>query len=578
MSLMQKFRNLKDCRDNSEIYNLYYNEKLDNNLIYFESRNGHDFAGNIFKIIEELSTGSYGDFKICVFATKDVVGKIKRFQKNYNLKIDKFITNEKEASKILEKAKYIFTDSGIRPKYIKKEGQILINTWHGTPLKLMGIDNPGEITSIGHIQHCLLSADYLIYPNDYMMEKMMGSYMIDKIFPGTVLLEGYPRNSIFFKQSLLKDKLGLSNKEIFVYMPTFRGTLDDKKDIDQKNDIQEFLSKIDLNLNENQLMLVKLHPYNESQIDFTKFDKIKQFPTEFETYDVINMADCLITDYSSVFFDFANTKRKIIIFNYDEEDYLNYRGFYFPLSDLPYPKVSGIEELISELNLNKDYDDEDFVSEFCKYDNPDAVKNICEHVFKNNNVCLEKGNFNSNDNILVYAGSLDDDKIRQFISFINNSKANYNYYITFKQWDKHILENHNYILDKIPKDINFLPVRFNLTPTFEEKKDYNDYFKSNGKRFPDSLHNLYSRTFEKQFDLNFKAIIDFEPDDYDMSFILTHSSVKTVIVCENVLKINDKLKDSFKRFDTILISSNEFKSSLGEFDDKIKLIDEWDGF
>ena len=112
---MQKFRNLKDCRDNSEIYNLYYNEKLDNNLIYFESRNGHDFAGNIFKIIEELSTGSYGDFKICVFATKDVVGKIKRFQKNYNLKIDKFITNEKEASKILEKAKYIFTDSGIRP-------------------------------------------------------------------------------------------------------------------------------------------------------------------------------------------------------------------------------------------------------------------------------------------------------------------------------------------------------------------------------------------------------------------------------------------------------------------------------
>ena len=577
MSLIQKLRNFKDCRDNSAIYDVYYNEKLDNNIIYFESRNGLDFAGNIFRIVEEISSGNYGDFNVFVFASKDVELKIREFQKNYNLKIDKIINDEKEASKILEKAKYIFTDSGIRPKYVKKEGQVFVNTWHGTPLKLMGKDNPTEIVSIGHIQHSLLSSDYLIYPNDYMMEKMMKSYMIDKIYPNTVLLEGYPRNCVFFKQSDLKDRLGLSDKEIFVYLPTFRGTLDDKKDEVQKQEIQTFLSEIDLNLKDNQLLLVKLHPYNESQIDFSNFNKIKQFPKGFETYEVLNMANCLITDYSSVLFDFANTARKIIIFNYDEQDYMGYRGFYFPLSDLPYPKVSNIYELIGELNLDKNYDDSQFIEEFCRYDNPDAVKNICECVFKNNHCSLEKSDFDDYENILVYAGSLRDNDIDEMISLF---KQDYNYYITFRQWDEYILENYESILRKVPEDINFMPFRFNLTPTFDEKKDYNNYFKSGNGKFPDSLHDLYTRTFDKQFkNLNFKDIINLDVENYDVSFIFTHSNVDTVLVCGNGLNINNKVEEALHRFDTIVVASNEIKSVVSNYvdEDKIKLIEDWEG-
>ena len=85
MGFKQKIRNIRDCKDSSSIYDVYYNEKIDENLIYFESRNGRDFAGNIFKIIEELSTGYYGDFKIHVFANSKVKLKIEEFQKNYNL-------------------------------------------------------------------------------------------------------------------------------------------------------------------------------------------------------------------------------------------------------------------------------------------------------------------------------------------------------------------------------------------------------------------------------------------------------------------------------------------------------------
>ena len=91
------------------IYNAYYNDEIDEKLVYLESRDGLDFTGNIFRIVEELSNGDYDDLKIYVHAKPQVVDKIREFQKNYNLRIDKIITKESKATVILEKAKYIFS-------------------------------------------------------------------------------------------------------------------------------------------------------------------------------------------------------------------------------------------------------------------------------------------------------------------------------------------------------------------------------------------------------------------------------------------------------------------------------------
>ena len=314
---------VKDRIINSLIYNTYYHSKVNEKIVYLESRDGNDFTGNILRIAEELSTGEYGNYKIYVFAKKEIHPKIKELEETYNLKIHKIIAKEALATRVLEKAKYIIHDSGIRPKYVKRPEQIVLNTWHGTPLKYMGIDNVSEEHRVGNIQHPFLSADYLLYPNDYMREKMMDGYMIEKIYQGKILMEGYPRNSVFFddeRREELKSKLNLSDKEIFVYMPTFKGLFTDRKDEEQKNEVEGYLDELDKELKDNQVLFVKLHQYNQSKLNFNKYNHIKPFVEAYETYDVLNMADVLITDYSSVFFDFANTKRKIVLFNYDEED------------------------------------------------------------------------------------------------------------------------------------------------------------------------------------------------------------------------------------------------------------------
>ena len=203
---------------NSKIYSIYYKD-IDERIVYLESRDGNDFTGNILRLAEELSTGEYGNFKIYVYAKEEVHPKIKKLKKIYNLKIHKIVEDENLATKILEKAKYIITDSGIRPKYVKRPEQIVLNTWHGTPLKYMGIDNISEEHMVGNIQHPFLSADYLLYPNDFMKEKMINAYMIEKIYSGKILKEGCPRNSVFFddeKRENLKSKLGIKEKEIFI--------------------------------------------------------------------------------------------------------------------------------------------------------------------------------------------------------------------------------------------------------------------------------------------------------------------------------------------------------------------------
>ena len=291
MGLKSKLFHFKDNAKNSMIYKSFYKDNIDDNLVYLESRDGNDFTGNILRIAEELSIGDYGNLKINVYAKEEVVNKIKVLSKIYNLKIDKIITKEARATKILEKAKYIFTDSGIRPKFVKRKEQIFINTWHGTPLKLMGFDNTSEEHRIGSIQHAFLSSDYLLYPNEYMKEKMLNSYMIDKIYPGKILMEGYPRNSVFFdneRRDELKSILNLENKEIFIYMPTFRGLFLNRDDEKQKDEINYYLKELDSKLKDNQLLLVKLHVYNKSSIDFSDFKHVEPFPENYEVYDVLN--------------------------------------------------------------------------------------------------------------------------------------------------------------------------------------------------------------------------------------------------------------------------------------------------
>ena len=168
--------------------NRYYKLKIDNKLILLESKHGADLAGNIFYILKELRSNKYREFKIVLVLEKKLTSKIRKLLAKYDINDVEFVEPlSLKYYKYLASAKFLFNDTSFPTDFIKKEAQIYLNTWHGTPLKKMGRDVANRAYGIGNVQKNFLMADYLLYPNDFMKEKMLDSYMIEGIYNGKIM-------------------------------------------------------------------------------------------------------------------------------------------------------------------------------------------------------------------------------------------------------------------------------------------------------------------------------------------------------------------------------------------------------
>ena len=101
--------------------------------------------------------------------------------------------NSKQYLKWLATSKYLINNSTFQSFFIPKNDQIYINTWHGTPLKRMGFDIPGNPAHSQNVVRNFLSADYLLSPNDHTTKILLDSYKLNGLYNGEIIQEGYPR-------------------------------------------------------------------------------------------------------------------------------------------------------------------------------------------------------------------------------------------------------------------------------------------------------------------------------------------------------------------------------------------------
>ncbi|MBR3844448.1 MAG: CDP-glycerol glycerophosphotransferase family protein [Clostridia bacterium] len=324
---------------------------IDEKTVLLEGGQGSNINGNMFVLIKELATNPvFVDYKILFTVTKQTMAKAKERLALYGChRVVLVERNTKAYLHGLATAKYLFTDNTFPPYFHKRQGQVYCNTWHGTPLKTLGFANKETMRSVGNIQKNFLQADYVLFPNEFTRLVFMKDYALEHIFKGKSILANYPRNQIFYNRQQgeeLKEQLGFGGKKLFAYMPTFR----DGEKSEQLAKIQEILEQWDACLDDTCHLLVNLHFVLASGVDCSRFRHISYFPETLETYDVLNACDGLITDYSSVFFDYAVTGKPIVLFAYDKEDYLKNRGTYFPLQALPFPLAERVEDVVSYLN------------------------------------------------------------------------------------------------------------------------------------------------------------------------------------------------------------------------------------
>ncbi len=502
----------------------YYHKKLSKNNAIFESRNGLDLAGNIFRLLKEAAQGDYKIGKIYLSVSKQTYNKANEMLKRYDIKGVKIVyQGSLKYWKLLATVKYIFTDTSLPRAYIKKEGQVYTNTWHGTPLKKMGKYNLSERHSMGNIQRNLLFSDYLVFPNEYMIEKMLESYNIGSLFKGKVLCEGYPRNSVFFDKDIelgVKKELEFENKQLFVYMPTWKAENMGKTLEASLEKLNSTLKEIDDLLSDNQIMLLKLHPLVRASANVSGFKHIKTFPESFEAYEVLCACDVLITDYSSVFFDFAASRKKIVLFTPDEDDYDAERGFYFPLSELPFEKAKTVDQLINTLNTPKDYDDEEFLNKFCPYDNKDASLRILKTVIMGEDICkVFKPQKSEKKKVLFYCGALLQNGLtasfKNLLGLIDLNDREYYFAIKQSAFAKHPER-----LDILPNEIRLYSMASDIDYTLFEAVALALYYKFNrtDKLVMKYVNRAYQRDFKKHF------------TDFDMDYVINFSGYDKYII------------------------------------------------
>lgn len=310
-----------------------------------------------------------------------------------------------EFVKIMATAGYIIYNSRI-PAYVsKRPGQVFVNTWHGTPLKTLGQSMSSGLSDIGNNQTQFLMSDYLLYPNDYTMENIMRDFSLDDLYSGKVILSGYPRNAALFRTNRadeIRHELGLEGKRIYVYMPTWRGTTIHETNVEEyKQEVDSILEYLDAHVDSDAIIFVKLHQIVMKKIELNQYKHILPMDSsKYETYEFLSIADSLITDYSSVLFDFAVTGRDIILFMYDYDKYITGRGMYLDVLSLPFAKIYNVEDLakyISENNATVNTNEYNaFLEQFCCYDSKDNAKNVNDVIFEKNEKACKVIDFSEN--------------------------------------------------------------------------------------------------------------------------------------------------------------------------------------
>ena len=358
-----------------EYYETYLNARkkndiVDNRALYI-ANSGDNVACNVYAMMKEAYQRNIYDIYVAVKDPKKDFPMLILA----GLKVHLLNINSDEFQVVLATAKYIVVNYRIPTYFTKRKGQVVMNTWHGTPLKTLGRHVHNGLIDLGNVQSQFIASDYLLYPNEYTKEKMIDAFCLDKLYTHNILVEGYPRNDIFFDRSYeksLRKDLGLQGKKVFIYMPTWRGVSVAATSGDYGREVNSILRYLDEKLNDDVVLFVKLHNLAMKKFKIESFEHVKLFPKNLEIYYFINIADGLITDYSSVFYDFANTQKEIILFAYDKEKYYKERGMYENIDDYPFVQIGDTETLAEHLNGYVGFEPDKaylaFLERYCKYD------------------------------------------------------------------------------------------------------------------------------------------------------------------------------------------------------------------
>ena len=291
---------------------------------------------------------------------------------------------------LLARATYFIGNVGFPSDWRKRTGQIQVMTHHGTPLKTMGKDlknYPVAARSLNIAQHMQRVARW-----DFSVSSSSFTDRVWKrVYPGGYepLKTGQPRNDLFFTatradEAKLRRELGIADDKITIlYAPTFR---DWERDDEVQLDLAAFAEQI----GPDYIVLARSHYYRTgagaaSPVGHAAVIDVTDHP---DVQPLCLAADILLTDYSSIQFDYACLGRPIVIYAHDWDLYKKLRGVYFDLPAEPPGAVARSEDELVGIFTSREYESAAardhliaYRDRFCEYEDGRASERLVRRVF-----------------------------------------------------------------------------------------------------------------------------------------------------------------------------------------------------
>ncbi|MFE6407512.1 CDP-glycerol glycerophosphotransferase family protein [Streptomyces sp. NPDC057837] len=293
---------------------------------------------------------------------------------------------------VLATARYLVNNVNFPNAVVKRPDAIHVQTHHGTPLKRMGLDQMAYPAAAQGLDfRALLERidkwDFSVSANSHTTR------MWERAYPSRYvsLDHGYPRNDVYYSAGAaeiraVRDRLGIARgHRAVLYAPTHR---DYEAGWTPRLDLAALADR----LGEETVLLVRGHYfYGGAASPLTNLRRTGRI-IDVSSYDPVEelclAADALVTDYSSIMFDYANLDRPIVIYADDWETYRTTRGVYFDLmAEAPGP-VARTQRELTEILTTEAWRDESaaktraaFRRRFCEYDDGRAAERVVRRVF-----------------------------------------------------------------------------------------------------------------------------------------------------------------------------------------------------
>jgi CDP-glycerol glycerophosphotransferase len=300
----------------------------------------------------------------------------------------------REYHEALATSRYLLFNDHFPDWFARRPEQVCLQTWHGVPLKRLGFDVLDRRQISGRFTRWDQQVDnwqYVVSPNRFSTPILRQAYAIE----GEMIETGYPRDDVLAGAGLeartraVRQRLGLpENARVVLYAPTYRDHKIDKRGR-YRLDLNLDLDSLRGALGPDTVILFRKHHYVADAVPTSPDGFVRDVSTYPDGTELMLAADVLITDYSSMMFDFANTGRPMLFFTYDLDRYQDeIRGFYLDyVETVPGPLLRTSDEVVDALrdieSVRTRYAGRyaEFVAKFCELDDGQASARVVDRVF-----------------------------------------------------------------------------------------------------------------------------------------------------------------------------------------------------